>query len=347
MTSEWRSAFADVPRYLNTATVGLPPQHAVAAMRATLEDWRLGRLEPRSFDPVVDRARAAWAHIVGVSVADVAIGAAVSSLVGLIASSVPDGTRVLVAEGDFTSVLFPFAAQAHRGVETREVPVERVVESVDDTVDLIAVSAVQSADGRMIDVPALTEAAAAHGARLLLDVTQAVGWLPLDLTSVDYAVCAAYKWLLCPRGVAFLAVRQDRLDSLTPHSAGWYAGKDIWASIYGLPLRLADEARRLDTSPDWFAWVAAAHTLEWFTEQDLAAICRHNVALADSFLAGLDSAPQGSAIVSIDVPGASDALARAGVATAVRGGRVRASFHLYNNDDDVAAAVSALSNVRA
>jgi selenocysteine lyase/cysteine desulfurase len=347
VTSEWRFAFADVPRYLNTATVGLPPQGAVSAMRTTLEDWRFGRLVPTSFDPVVDRARAAWARIAGVAAQDVAIGSAVSSLVGLIAGSVPDGTRVLVAEGDFTSVLFPFAAQRHRGVQVREVPLECIVESVDDTVDLIAVSAVQSADGRMIDVPALTSTAAAYGARVLLDVTQAIGWLPLDLSAVDYAVCAAYKWLLCPRGVAFLAVRPDHLASVTPHSAGWYAGRDIWASIYGMPLRLADDARRLDTSPDWFAWVGAAHTLDWLAEQDLAAICRHNLALADSFVAGLGNASQRSAIVSIDVPGASDALARAGVASAVRGGRVRASFHLYNNDEDVAATVAALSDARS
>lgn len=284
--------------------------------------------------------------MVGVAPQRVAIGAAASPLVGLVAASIPDGSRVLVAEGDFTSVLFPFAAQQHRGVQVREVPLDRIVESIDDTVDLIAVSAVQSADGRMIDVAALSRAAAAHNARVLLDVTQAIGWLPLDLHGIDYAVCAAYKWLLCPRGVAFLAVRPDRLEQITPHSAGWYAGEDIWESIYGLPLRLADDARRLDTSPDWFAWVAAAHTLDWFADQDLDAIYRHNIALADAFLVGLGSDPQGSAIVSIDTPGAPQALAAAGVATAVRGGRVRASFHLYNDDHDVAAAVTALRNAQ-
>jgi len=51
--------------------------------------------------------------------------------------------------------------------------------------------------------------------------------LPLDVSSIDYVVCSGYKWLLTPRGVAFLAVRPDRADSLTPHSAGWYAGEDL------------------------------------------------------------------------------------------------------------------------
>jgi selenocysteine lyase/cysteine desulfurase len=342
VTDVWRAPFARVPRYLNTATVGIPPQPAVAAMHATLENWRLGRLDPHSFDPVVDRARAAWARLAGVGADQVSIGSSVSSLAGLVAASIPDGTRVLLAEGDFTSVLFPFAAQQGRGVTVRAVPLEHVVDAVDDTVDLIAVSAVQSADGRLVDVPALTAAAAVHDARVLLDVTQALGWLPVELSTVDYVVCAAYKWLLCPRGVAFLAVRPDRLESITPHAAGWYAGADIWNSIYGLPLRLSDDARRLDTSPDWFAFVGAVHSLELLAAQDMAAVRAHNVTLANAFLAGLGERPRDSAIVSIDVPGAAESLAAARVSTAVRGGKVRASFHLYNDDVDVAAAVAAL-----
>ena len=49
-----------------------------------------------------------------------------------------------------------------------------------------------------------------------------------------------------------------------------------------------------------------------------------------------------SAIVSTDVPGAADKLAAAGILAAVRAGSLRASFHLYNTDDDVDAALTAL-----
>ena len=348
MSDPWRSSFAAGRGYLNTATVGLAPEAAVHEIDAAVRRWQLGQLDVVAFDESVDRARVAWARLAGVLPDNVAIGAATSGLVGLIAASLPDGAQVLVAEGDFTSVLFPFLVQQDRRVRVEPVPLDRIVESVDDGVDLVAVSAVQSADGRIVDVEALTRAAKAHGAAVLLDITQACGWLPLDLSAVDYVVCSAYKWLLCPRGVAFLAVRPERLSAITPHAAGWYAGQRPWDSIYGLPLRLADDARRLDTSPAWFSLVAAAPALEFLADQDLQKVHSHNVALADAFLAGLDEPAQHSAIVSVGVPGdARAALAAAGVSTAIRGGRVRASFHLYNDADDVALAVEVLRGVRS
>ncbi len=191
---------------------------------------------------------------------------------------------------------------------------------------------------------ALTAAAAANDTRVLLDVTQSCGWLPIDCSRIDYTVCAAYKWLLSPRGVAFMSVRPDRLEALTPHAAGWYAGQDVWSSLYGSPLRLSADARRFDTSPVWFSWVAAAPSLELLAALDLDAVHAHDVGLAERFLDRLGLPSQGSAIVTVDAAGAEERLAASGVRTAVRAGRVRASFHLYNTDEDVELAVSALTD---
>ena len=58
-------------------------------------------------------------------------------------------------------------------------------------------------------------------------------------------------------GSAFMAIRQEHLEPLLPDAAGWYAGDDPWTSIYGLPLRLAPDARRFNLSPSWFCWAGA------------------------------------------------------------------------------------------
>ena len=47
--------------------------------------------------------------------------------------------------------------------------------------------------------------------------------------------------------------------------------------------------------------------------------------------------------VSADVPGAAERFARAGIQAAARAGRLRASFHVYNTDADVDAALQALA----
>ena len=78
------------------------------------------------------------------------------------------------------------------------------IASWDKQVKLVAFSAVQSADGRLADLEGIAAAAAAHGARTYADATQACGWLPFDASRFDFVACAGYKWLLAPRGTAFL-----------------------------------------------------------------------------------------------------------------------------------------------
>jgi selenocysteine lyase/cysteine desulfurase len=339
-----RTAFGrefDVPDgYLNTASIGVPPAAAADAVGSAIDDWRRGAARPPDFDPAVATARDAVAGLMGVPVDRVALGASVSTLVGLIAAALPAGARVLVAEGEFTSVSFPFAAQAGRGVSVVECPLETVGARAPDF-DVVAVSVAQSADGRLVDLDGL-RAARAAGTTVVLDVTQSLGWLPARLEWADAVVCAGYKWLLCPRGVAWLAVGPELAARLVPHGACWYAGGDVWGSIYGLPLRLADSARRFDTSPAWFSHVGAASVLPWLAGLDRAAVRAHCVGLADSVRAGLDLPQAGSAIVAVDRPGAADRLAAAGVVGSLRAGAVRLSFHLYNTETDAARVLDAL-----
>ncbi|WP_091371051.1 aminotransferase class V-fold PLP-dependent enzyme [Actinokineospora alba] len=325
----------DVPAgYLNTASIGVPPAFAADAMAEVIDRWRRGEINAPEFDQPVATARAAWARIVGVDADRVAIASGVSQLVGQVASGIPDGTRVLVAAGEFTSATFPFAAQG-RGITVTEVPLAQIAERASEF-DLVAVSVVQSADGSIVDLAGLR----ASGTRVLLDVTQAAGWLPLDLGWADWVVGGSYKWLMSPRGSAWLAIRPDAEELTKPVGANWYAGEDPWDTVYGLPLRLASSARAFDLSPDWFAQVGAASALPWLAGLDMNDVHAHCVGLADKFLAGMDLPPAGSAIVSIDRP--AESLIAAGIRCASRAGRTRLAFHLYSTEEDVDLALAAL-----
>ncbi|MGY2067392.1 aminotransferase class V-fold PLP-dependent enzyme [Blastococcus sp. SYSU DS0619] len=330
--------------YLDTASLGLPPHRSLTALHAALDQWAAGRSRAPDFDRDVDAARVAYAALVGVPPGSVAVGSQVSVFAGLVAASLPAGSEVLVAENDFTSVVFPFLAQADRGVRVLAVPLERLTEAVTTRTTLVAVSAVQSADGRVLDLDRLAAAAAAAGARVLLDTTQATGWLPVDVGRFDYTVGGGYKWLLAPRGTCFFTVRPDRLDTLIPHTAGWYAGADPWTSIYGAPLRLAGDARRFDVSPAWHSWVGQARSLELLAEIGREALQEHATGLAGRFRAALGLPPGDSAIVSLAVDGAAAGLLQAAdVRASVRAGRLRLAFHLYNTDRDVDRVAEALA----
>jgi selenocysteine lyase/cysteine desulfurase len=328
--------------YLNTASYGLPPRPGWEALQAALADWHGGRTSWEHWGESVEVARASWARLVGVEPGAVAIGATVSGLVGLVAASVPDGARVLAPDVEFTSLLFPFLAQAHRGVEVRHVTPAELPGAIDDDTDIVAFSAVQMSSGEVADLDAIAAAAGRHGTLTVCDATQAAGWLPLDGARFDVLCAAAYKWLLSPRGTAFMAVRPERVAGIVPAAAGWFAGEDVHASYFGPPLRLAAGARRLDTSPAWFSWVGAAPALELLEQVGVEAVRDHDVALANAFRAGLGLAPSDSAIVSADVPGGEAKLAAAGIMAASRAGRLRTSWHLHNTRADVDRALDVL-----
>jgi selenocysteine lyase/cysteine desulfurase len=329
----------DVPAgYLNTPSIGIPPAHVADAVMESVGRWRRGADTPPEFDHAVSLAREAFGRLVGIPGERVAIGASVSQLVANVAGGLPDGASVLTATGEFTSLTFPFAAQAHRGVRVTEVPLTDLPAQVEGY-DLVAVSVVQSADGAQVDLGALRAASEASGAPVLLDVTQAAGWRPLRLEWADWVVGAGYKWLLSPRGAAWLAVHPRALERSSPVSAGWYGGDDPWQAIYGLPLRLATGARSLDLSPVWLAQIGAAEALRYLTSLDLDAVRAHCVHLADTLLTRLGLPERGSAIVALEADG--ERVAESGVTASVRAGRVRVGFHLYSSLRDVELVLDA------
>jgi selenocysteine lyase/cysteine desulfurase len=338
-----RERFPDVRGHLDAATTGVPPLAAVRATRAAIADWELGRIDARRLDADVERSRAAFARILGVPASEIACGSQVSVFAGLVAASVPAGSQILTAAGDFTSVLFPMLAQQARGVRVREVELDRLPEAIDGRTALVAVSAVQSADGRIVDLERLAAAADHHGADVFLDVTQAAGWLPIAGARFTYVCAGAYKWLLSPRGTALMRVAPAATERVTAHTAGWYAAADPWSACYGGPLSLPPTAKRFDVSPAWTCWAGTAPALELIDELGPERIGAYDRALAERLRAGLGLASSGSAIVTLDRPGAEQRLRDAGVRASVRAGRVRLACHLPATPGDVDLAIDALS----
>jgi selenocysteine lyase/cysteine desulfurase len=331
--SEARPLWEAVGVYCNTASYGLPPRPGWEALQSALADWHGGRTSWEDWGRSTEDARASFARLVGVEVERVAVGATVSELVGSVVTALPDGARVLVPDIEFTSTLFPLLVQERLEVET--VRSASLADAVADGADAVAFSAVQMSTGEVADYEAILAAAAQVGATTICDATQAIGWLPLAAGDFDAVVCGAYKWLMSPRGSAFMTVSDRLLENVIPHSAGWYAGEDVHKSYFGPPLRLANTARRLDVSPAWFSWVGTQPALQLIEQIGIDTIHAHNLELANRFRAGIGADPGDSAIVCADLPGAADRMRRAGIIAAVRGGLLRTSWHVYNDETDV------------
>jgi selenocysteine lyase/cysteine desulfurase len=337
-----RDQWEPVPGWLNTASYGLPPRVAWDQLQAAMADWRVGRTSWEVWDTSTDRSRDTFARLVGVDSADVAIGVQVSQLVAPFAASLPDGAQVLVADQDFSSLVFPWLVHGDRGVRTRTEPVARLADAISPGLNVVAFSLIQSATGEIAPYADIVAAARSAGAMVVVDATQACGWYPFDAGLADVVMVGAYKWLMSPRGTAFAYISPDARERTRPTAASWYSAQDVHASYYGPPMELAKSARQFDISPAWLNWVGTAPALDLVEAIGVESIQAHNVALANRFLTGLGQEAGDSAIVTVDVPGAQEKLEAAGVRAAVRAGRVRASFHVYSTDHDVDLALNAL-----
>ncbi|WP_242455847.1 aminotransferase class V-fold PLP-dependent enzyme [Mycolicibacterium sp. P1-18] len=343
--SAFGAEFVGAAGFLNSSTYGLPPTFLLDGLHARIAQWQAGTMDVPSFDESVGRGRAAYADLVGVAVDSVTMGGSASALLGLVAAAVPDGAKVATLRGEFTSTTFPFATQAARGVTVTELPADELTATAADY-DVVTASVVQSATGDVLDLEGLRAAVAGTDTLTVLDATQAVGWKALDLGWADVTAAAVYKWLLAPRGTAWMSLSERASARMTPHLANWYASEQPWSSIYGLPLRLAADARRFDTSPAWFGVFGAGLTMPWLASLDRHAVEAHCLALATRLRAEFELPRADSAIVALPFPDAAQAAERltaAGIRASVRAGAVRVAFHLYNTEDDLQLLLDALT----
>ncbi|MEI5584645.1 MULTISPECIES: aminotransferase class V-fold PLP-dependent enzyme [unclassified Agromyces] len=334
--------FAAGRGYLAACTLGIPAAPTSTALSRDLDRWRDGRTSAAEYTGVVERARAHAATLLGTSADRVAVGSQVSAFVALAAASAPVGARIACVDGDFSSVVAPFLARGD--LDVRHAPLDRLADAITPSTWLVAFSLVQSATGAIADAASVIAAAREAGALVLVDTTQATGWMPTAGLDADLVVCHAYKWLSAPRGAAFMAVSERALAELVPITAGWYSGEDPWASCYGPDLHLAAGARRFDVSPAWQAWTGAEAALELAAGLDIEAVRRYDVGLADAFRERLGLPASASAIVSWPDAEGRDlaALTAAGLIASGRAGRARVAFHLWNDEEDVDRAATAL-----
>ena len=342
-----REQFEPAPgtAYLDSASYGLPPRATVDALREAVAAWQAGTawwLD--DWDVQGEDCRAAFAALIGAASDEVALVPTVSVAVAAVAASLDAGEEVLVPAEEFTSGLFPFLVVAERrGVRVRQAPFRALAEAVRPETVLVATSLVRSQDGAVADLEPILAAAEAHGARVLIDATHGVPFVPVApfLGRIDYLICHGYKHLLCPRGAGFFRVRADRLDDVPPIMANWRSGSPAYSRSYGGGLDLAETAARFDVSLDWFAWVGARQSLDLLCRWQAEGAWAEPLALAADLAERLGLARPGSSIVSVpvtDLATVQAALAEGGVRVSAPNGRLRLSTHVYTTAEHVERA---------
>src|SRR5262245_11088919 len=251
--------------YLDTATYGLPPRATVRALEEALHGWQAASVQWADWDRVGEECRTLAAALLDATPGEISLIPAVSVGVGVLAASLTERDEVVVPDDEFRSLLMPLLAAARaRGVVVRRVRFDAVADAVRPSTTVVATSQVQSNGGALQDMEAVAAAAQEHGAAIIVDATHAAGIVRLDARrlGVDCVVAAAYKHLLCPRGVAFMRLASASRFRPAPFLAGWRAAADPYSTYFGGTLDdLAAGAAQYDVSLAWHPWVGARESL--------------------------------------------------------------------------------------
>jgi selenocysteine lyase/cysteine desulfurase len=346
-----RAQFHPAPglTYLDSATYGLPPQATVDALDRATRLWQTGTGDwVTDWDAPSDGAPRDFAKLIGAEADTIATIPASSVGTGLVAGMLGPGDEVVVPADEFTSSLFPLLVAKERGTTVREVPFDDLAASVGPATTLVAFSLIQMQTGKMADLEAITAAASRHGARVMIDATQAVPFVPLAgvIDRIDYLVVSGYKHLLSPRGTGYLYVRRDHWDELEPRNANWRSADLPYVRYFGGPLTLAPDARRFDVSRGWFPWIGATESMRLLAEWQATGAFEAVRGMAEGLAGRLGVPWYGGSLVCAqlgDGEAARAACTAAGVKAAVRGTAVRFSVHVYNTEADLDRAAEAIA----
>jgi selenocysteine lyase/cysteine desulfurase len=364
---DFRDLFPALQRFiwLNTPTAAPGARPVVEALHRAEMEWERGEFSWQAWEADAYATRSLFARLIGAPDDTVALVGSVAEAAAIVASSLPPG-RVVVGSREFQSNFLPWLALRRRGWEVIEVPAEdgavstgALAAEIDRDTALVAVSEVQSSNGYRIDVSELAARCRDVGARLFVNLTQALGALSFDASVVrpDFVTASGYKWLLGPRGASWLHVHPDRRAELSPLIPNWHSVEEPYADYYGGSEEIASGTRGLDTSFSWLPWVGARPALELVGSLDPGIVEKRCLDLTATFRQGVrdlgfEQSPEEvpSQIVAVSVPDADQVRARLKerrVMAAVRAGSIRFGFHAFNDESDVDAALGALGRARA
>lgn len=370
-------ALFDIPNditYINCAYLSPLSKAAQAAGEvAVARKVRPWTIERRHFFEEVEAVRGAFARIIHARPEDVALVPAASYGLATAAAGLglPAGGRVIVMDHQHSSNWYCWTALAEQTggevVTVQSSPdggwTEPLLDAIDERATVVAVETCHWSDGSMVNVEEVAERSRQVGAAFVLDATQTLGAIPLDVRRLqpDFMVASAYKWLFCPYGLAFLYVAPHRQNGRPLELHGYNrVGQQQVVSNWNYVLSFEPGAPRYDMGQrsDFvklpMALIGLDQVHAWQPQRVAATLAPLTERVAQAAISlGLrvpPSAHRAPHIIGLRTgrpiaPDLQDALRARGIHVSIRGDAIRVSPHLYNAADDIDRLHAALSEL--
>jgi selenocysteine lyase/cysteine desulfurase len=363
--------------YLNTASAGLVPASVVTpAHEFELELAQAGTtgMDEDTEIGILEDARQGAAKLLCAHPDTIAIATSFTEALCQVAWWLRPGPgrNIVSSEVDFPSVTYPWHRIAEdTGCEVRLVSVlddpesfdvGKIADHVDRSTAVICISHIQYLTGHVLDLRELAALAHDYGAVLIIDATQSVGQVPIDVAAcgADVLISGSYKWLCSTFGAAVCYLSPAMLEAFRPPFVGWRSTEHPY-SLDARWLPLAPTARRMEYSTmSYAAAIALGRAIGYISGLSLGEVAEHNAQLASQLAEGLlergarlltpRDPRRRAGTITARFPGRDGEaiaaeLTRRGVIVSPRVGSTRFSMHFYNSSEDVERALAVLHEV--
>lgn len=371
---DWRGQFPilDTCTYLVSHSLGAMPKTTADELALFAETWATRGVQAwhEGWWEMAAETADLLAPIIGVPKGTLTMHQNVTVAQSVIASSFDykaPRNRIVLQDLDFPSNHYLFEGFRRYGAEIVYVksdnsvraPIDRLVDAIDERTALVPMSYVLFRSACIQDVRPVIEKAHKVGARVILDLYQAAGTVPLDVGGLgaDFAVGGSVKWLCGGPGAGYMYVREDLIRELSPAVSGWAGHADPFAFATGASERADGIERFQSGTPNVPVYYMARAGYRIINEIGVAPIREKSLRLTRIMMDGAKkqgwrlNTPErdeerGGSVV-IDVPDGmrkSEALIANGVIVDYRpNAGIRMAPHFYNSEEEVRTAMDILS----
>lgn len=360
---------ADVT-YLNCAAMG-PQLRAVgeaglAAVALQQKPWQL-----TDWFGGAESLRCSVARLLHVDADGIALIPSASYGLAIAAHNVvvKRGQNIVMLEAQFPSNVYVWRDLADRqGANIRVVRkadcdawTDAVLQAIDDDTAVVAVPNCHWTDGALVDLVRVGQRAREVSAALVVDASQSLGALPIDIDRVqpDFMVSVGYKWLMGPYSLGYLYASPKWRECGRPLEASWAtrASAEDFTRLVDYTDEYRPGARRFDMG-EYSQFILAPMALaainqlqEWRIDRIQATLSRLTDLLAGQLVelgaAILPRQNRVGHILGIRFPGGipqglHEQLTQQRIHLSVRGTAIRVAPHLYNDVRDIERFVAVL-----
>ena len=361
--------------YLNSASAALMPRVASDYLEAWQRD--IAENGTLNFDEAAeakafDELRHAFAQMLACASTDVAVASSASEFIASIAWAVmpPAGTKIVTTDIVFPSTAYPWARVArHTGAQMHFVAAEggivdedALIGAIDERTSVVSICHVEYSTGQRFDLKRIGAAAKNVGAFLLVDGSQSVGAVPIDVreAQIDALVTTSYKWLCGPFGVGLAYLSPKWQSTLDPGITGWRSHADVY-DLRADRCIYHNDARRFEFSTMAYGCAGSlSKSIAYLNAYGLSNITERNTSLIDRLLKNIGALEinvvspmtpkMRSSIVSLKIPRLSNGqviqqLGSRGIIASPRRDYIRVSPHFYNSESDIDRLTDALASI--